>query len=97
MPILSYKCECGISKKTLVRAKEIKTHEQICTCGKKMKRILNAPASVSKMIIDQGFQSKAIEVMTDIVEVMDKDATNAEQAGRGFGINSDTDPGKDHV
>lgn len=38
-------------------------------CGKDAKKVLKAPASVSKVIVDNGFQARAVEVNPEIIEI----------------------------
>lgn len=90
MPLISYKCEkCGLKKDRLVSPKQLKTlpDKDVCPsagCGGDFIRLLGAPKSVSKIIIDDG-QAKAIEVMPDIQEILDRAADKGPD--RGFGQN----------
>lgn len=68
MPIIAYACEDKhVSKKYHRQAKEAPV-SLTCECGKVSKRQLSMPSSASKVTIDNGFQSRAVEVNMDVIE-----------------------------
>lgn len=88
MPLVGYKCKkCGFAKDRLIRPKDLKALKDreacpVAGCGGEFSRTLGTPKSFSKIIIDDG-QAKALEVMPDIQELMDKQADAGPD--RGFG------------
>jgi len=70
MPLFHYVCECNhsVSKfhRQVASAPALITCEK---CGKDAKKTLKAPASVSKVIVDNGFQARAVEVNPEIIEI----------------------------
>lgn len=86
MPLISFACDrCGKKKNKMVRPKDIKSVDipfkcDTIDCEGSFKRILGAPKSVSKIIIDDG-QAKAIEVMPDIQEILDQNGDKGPDRG----------------
>lgn len=70
MPLIAYSCECGHSEKKLFRQiKDISTNIPCTKCKGQMKKMLSAPSSSSKIVIDNGFQAKSVEILPNIVEI----------------------------
>lgn len=70
MPLISYICECKHSdKKFYRRAKDAPATFLCKICGLAMKKALSVPSTSSKIVIDNGFQARAVEVIPDIVEL----------------------------
>ena len=69
MPLFNYLCECKESVKKFYRQAKDAPSIVPCKCGKESKRTLSAPSSVSKVIVDNGFQARAVEVNPDIIEI----------------------------
>lgn len=70
MPLFHYLCECNYSVSKFYRQAKDAPAFFICDkCGKKQKKQLSAPNSVSKMIIDNGVQAKSLEVISNILEI----------------------------
>lgn len=71
MPLLAYACSCGNSAKKLIR--QVKDAPAFFLCDKcnteNMKRVLLAPSSASKIVIDNGIMARSIEVNPDIIEI----------------------------
>ena len=72
MPRVPYSCsECSKTlKKFYKTSKEIKKKIE-CECGGELKRQLSSPSQKSTMVIDNGVQAKAVEVNTNIVEIVE--------------------------
>lgn len=70
MPLIAYACECNSVVKKFVRAAKDAPPFLICTiCSKNMKKTLSAPSSTSKIVVDNGFQARSVEINPDIVEI----------------------------
>jgi hypothetical protein len=70
MPLIYYKCECGHGYSKFYRqAKEAPAIFGCQECPKQAKRQLKAPNSTSKVVMDNGFQARAVEINPDIVEI----------------------------
>lgn len=72
MPLIHYICEYDHSFSKFYRqAKDAPAYQSCCKpdCDKKSKRQLKAPSSTSKVMMDNGFQARAVEVNPDIVEI----------------------------
>lgn len=79
MPLFAYSCECGNVIKKFCRV--VKDAPSCITCPKcklEAKKILSAPSSVSKVVVDNGFQARAVEINPDIVEI------NKERANKNY-------------
>ena len=74
MPSISYKCKsCGKVTDKLVRPRDLKGLQDVvpCSfCGAESVRRLGTPSSVSKIIVDDGSQPRAVEIMPDVIELM---------------------------
>lgn len=87
MPMISYACpECGHASSRLVQPKNIKSLNNVETCpscGKNsFTRQLGAPASVSKIKIDNGSMQKAVEINPEVI--MDNIKRSKGEPDRGF-------------
>jgi hypothetical protein len=73
MPRIAYKCDkCSNSKnKFFSNVKKIENKIECDLCLGEMVRTLSSPSQRSTMVIDNGVQAKAIEIDTNIVEVID--------------------------
>ena len=75
MPLIHYVCECKYSVSKFHRqAKDAPATLKCEKCGKDAKRALKAPASRSVVTIDNGVQSRSVEVNLEVIEA------NQEQA-----------------
>lgn len=68
--LIHYKCEdCGNTKSKYYRkAKEIEDEIECDKCHEDMERQLGAPATKSTQFIDNGLQSRRVEVSSEVVE-----------------------------
>lgn len=78
MPLLSYLCECGKYKSKFYRVSKEAPSKLECECGKELKRQLSAPSNASKIVIDNGFQAKSVEVDLNVI------ASNEENSTKDF-------------
>jgi hypothetical protein len=79
MPLIAYSCECkNVIKKFFRQAKDAPAFFSCESCGKNMKKLLSAPSSASKIVIDNGVQARAVEITPDIVEI------NQERANKDY-------------
>lgn len=72
MPLIYYLCECNHSVSKFYRQAKDAPATVSCgkpDCGKDAKRQLKAPNAASKVVMDNGFQARAVEVNPDIVEI----------------------------
>lgn len=70
MPIIVYSCpEKHVLKKFCRSAADAPVSYHCETCGGIMTRQLSAPSSESKVIVDNGFQARAVEVNPDIIAI----------------------------
>lgn len=70
MPIIAYGCECThVMRKFLRSAKDSLASLTCEKCGETAKRLLSAPSTVNKVVIDNGVMARAVEVHPDIVEI----------------------------
>lgn len=85
MPLIGFKCKkCEHTETKMFASNEIKgiKNKQPCPkCGAvdSFVRQLGAPASASKMTMDNGVQSKAVEVYSNIVELNEDRAKKGKQ------------------
>jgi precorrin-4 methylase len=79
MPIIAYICECNnIVKKFYRLAKDSPIVFTCDKCKKDMKKMLSSPSSVSKIVVDNGVQARAVEIVPNIVEL------NQERASKNY-------------
>jgi hypothetical protein len=70
MPLIAYQCECkNVIKKFVRVAKEAPSSLPCTICSKVMKKLLSAPSSTSKIVVDNGVQARAVEINPNIVEI----------------------------
>lgn len=70
MPLIAYVCDCKNSKSKLFRRVAEAPAVFICDkCGKDMKKTLSMPTSSTKIVIDNGFQARRVEILPDIIEI----------------------------
>lgn len=70
MPIIRFKCECTNEVgKFFRRVSDVPFSFPCNKCAKDMKKVLSAPNSGSKIVIDNGVQARAVEIVPDIVEI----------------------------
>lgn len=70
MPLIAYTCKCGYSESKFMRqAKDAPASFECPKCGDILKKSLSGPSLSSKVIVDNGFQARAVEVSPDIVEL----------------------------
>lgn len=86
MPRINYKCTCGHEKKKFFStAKKVTDAIECEECGAEMKRTLSGPTQRSKMVVDNGVQSKATELDREIVEIIE-DREQADLKKRGDAV-----------
>jgi hypothetical protein len=79
MPLIAYSCECKHVNKKFVRSASQAPASLICAnCGKEVKKSLSAPSSLSKIVVDNGLQARAVEIVPNIVEI------NEERANKDY-------------
>lgn len=72
MPLINYVCECKHSVSKFYRQAKEAPAVLTCSrpeCGKNAKKSLKAPSSVSKIVVDNGVQARAVEINPDIIEI----------------------------
>jgi hypothetical protein len=72
MPRILYTCTKESCKKVdayIIPVSKISSEKQCKSCGGVAKRTLAAPASTSKISIDNGFQTKSVEIIPNIIEL----------------------------
>ena len=70
MPLIAYSCNCSdVTKKFFRQAKDAPASFICPKCKTDTKKLLSAPSSTSKIIVDNGFQARAVEVNPDIIEI----------------------------
>ena len=72
MPRILYTCvdkKCNKVDAYLLKVNEISSEKRCRACKGVAKRTLAAPASTSKISIDNGFQSKSVEIVPNIIEL----------------------------
>lgn len=76
MPLISYLCECGDSTSKFFRKSKDATGMVACKrCGKESKKQLSAPNSSSVIVVDNGVQSRAVEVNLELVKDLEERST----------------------
>jgi DNA-directed RNA polymerase subunit RPC12/RpoP len=73
MPRIAYKCsKCSNSKNRFFsNVKKIEDKIECNLCLGEMVRTLSSPSQRSTMVIDNGVQAKAVEIDTQIVEIIE--------------------------
>jgi len=70
MPIINYTCECKNSVGKFFRQAKDSPAAVLCDkCGKDMKKTLSIPSSSSKIVVDDGLQARAVEIVPNIIEL----------------------------
>jgi tetraacyldisaccharide-1-P 4'-kinase len=69
MPLIYYLCSKGHGVSKFFRQAKDAPAVLACECQEEAKKQLKPPSSVSKIIVDNGFQARAVEVNPDIVEI----------------------------
>lgn len=70
MPLIHYLCICDYSATKFFRkAKDAPSSFPCAKCGKEQKKQLSAPSSSSKITVDNGVQSRAVEILPNIIEL----------------------------
>ncbi len=71
MPLIAYACKCGNTTKKMTRQAKDAPASFLCPkCNiDQMKKQLSSPSSSSKIIVDNGVQARAVEIMPDIIEI----------------------------
>jgi hypothetical protein len=70
MPLIAYVCDCKNSINKLFRRVADAPATIICEkCKLEMKKTLSAPSSSTKIVVDNGFQARAVEILPDIIEI----------------------------
>lgn len=71
MPLIAYACICGHSEKKFMRQAKDAPASFLCSkCQKdQLKKQLSSPSSSSKIVVDNGVQARAVEIMPDIIEI----------------------------
>lgn len=79
MPIIAYQCSDGHVDKKFFRQVSKAPACVICKeCNKEAKKILSAPTSLSKIVVDNGVQARAVEIIPNIIEL------NQEKASKDY-------------
>ena len=71
MPLIFYLCSCGLSSSKFFRVAPKAPSGISCKCGLEMKKQLKGPSNNSTVIVDNGVQSRAVEV--DLAVVADNE------------------------
>lgn len=72
MPLLTYACKNGhVTKKMIRQAKEAPAHFPCPAddCYHEANKQLGSPSSASKIVMDNGHQARAVEILPNIVEI----------------------------
>jgi tetraacyldisaccharide-1-P 4'-kinase len=72
MPLISYGGKCGHSVNKFHRQAKEAPAEIACPaddCYHQLKKQMKAPNSTSKVVMDNGFQARAVEINPEIVEI----------------------------
>lgn len=70
MPIILYSCPCGHSSKKFFRQAKQAPASFLCEkCKKDMKKELRSPTNGSTIVIDNGVQARAVEIIPNIIEL----------------------------
>ncbi len=74
MPLIVYGCESNHVIKKFVRNPKDAVPSLICSiCDKNMKKLLRSPTNETKIVVDNGFQAKQVEINPNIIEMNDID------------------------
>jgi hypothetical protein len=76
---MAYLCECKNTVKKFYRsAKDSPAFFTCDKCQKEMKKVLSSPSTMSKIIVDNGVQARAVEIVPNIVQL------NQERASKNY-------------
>lgn len=81
MPLINYSCpDCHERFAAMYRkASDVQSKVNCKKCGgSNAARQLSAPSSVSKIVVDNGLQAKAVEIVPEIIE------SNKEMSKKGY-------------
>lgn len=83
MPRILYSCsKCSLMKKKFYKPFSEISQEIQCECGGKLIRQLSSPTQRSKITVDNGVQTKAVELDRNIVEqIEDRDKQDLKKRG----------------
>ena len=86
MPRILYLCsKCSSESKKFYRSSNDILNKINCECGGELLRQLSSPNQRSKIIIDNGVQTKAVEIDREIVEIIE-DREKADLKKRGDSV-----------
>ena len=70
MPLIAYACKCKhVIKKFFRQGKDAPAFFACEKCNSQMKKSLSAPSNGSKIVVDNGVQARAVEIVPDIIEI----------------------------
>lgn len=71
MPLIAYSCNCGHNFSKMIRQAKDAPAVFVCPSCKNesAKKQLSSPSQSSKIVIDNGVQARAVEVVPDIIEI----------------------------
>lgn len=75
MPLIYYKCGNDHTTSKFYRQVKEAPASLPCVkpdCDRDLKRQLRAPSSTSKVVVDNGFQARAVEINPEIIEINEK-------------------------
>ena len=75
MPLISYLCQCGKKQSKFYRMSKDATSYRPCECGLDAKRQLSSPSNASIITVDNGVQSKAVEVNLEVIKSIEQNST----------------------
>lgn len=75
MPLICYLCTCKKSVSKFWRVAKEAPSKIICACGLEMSKQLSAPSNASKIVIDNGVQSRQVEVDLNIIKSNEENST----------------------
>lgn len=78
MPLFNYKCECGRGKRVIAKQPQA----CFCKCGQEMTRVVTAPSTSTKEVIDTGTMTKPLERYADATRLF-KERARAVAIERG--------------
>jgi hypothetical protein len=78
MPLIHYLCKCKKAQSKFYRIGKDAPSGLDCACGETMKKQLSSPSSTSVLTVDNGHQSKSVEVNLEVIK------SNEENSVRDF-------------
>jgi DNA-directed RNA polymerase subunit RPC12/RpoP len=86
MPRILYLClKCNEETKKFYRSSNNILNKIDCKCGGELLRQLSSPNQRSKIVVDNGVQTKAVEIDREIVEIIE-DREKADLKKRGDSV-----------